>query len=193
MNSHTKEILGSVLSVIGTIEAAIGSTPFKKINKDVSFDLRLTGNALQASGSALSADGQGSISLEKLGDEIQAVGNSTVIGGLLLDLGDKKDQRLIITGNWLQALGSLVGLADEFEDSTESGRAYNIIGNLLQGIGNSMQAVGGVEQLKQTIPKKPTFVSVGVVGSWIQATGSVISLMGQIKEEIEEIELGINE
>ncbi|GKU83500.1 DUF6944 family repetitive protein [Niallia sp. NCCP-28] len=193
MNDHTKEILGTFLSAIGTIEAAIGNTPFEKLGTDVRFNLRLIGNALQASGSALSADGQGSISLEKLGDEIQAVGNSTVIGGLLLDLGDKKDQKLIITGTWLQALGSLVGLADEFEDSTESGRAYNIIGNLLQGIGNSMQAVGGIEQLKQTIPKASTFFSVGVVGSWIQATGSVISLIGQIKEEREEIERGINE
>lgn len=186
-----KEIVGSWLSMIGTIEAAIGSTPFKRLGKDVSFDLRLTGNVLQASGSALSADGQGTISLEKLGDEIQAVGNSTVVSGLLLDWGDEKEQRIIITGNWLQALGSFVGLADEFEDNTPSGRAYNIIGNLLQGIGNSMQAAGGIEQLKQN--QANSFFSIGVVGSWIQATGSVISLIGQIKEERQEIELGINE
>ncbi|KAB7665192.1 DUF6944 family repetitive protein [Bacillus sp. B1-b2] len=191
MNNHTKEILGSVLSAIGTIEAAIGSTPIPRINEHLSMDLRLTGNVLQATGSALSADGQGTFSLEMFGDEIQAVGNSSVITGLLINNKSINSQKIIIDGNWLQALGSFVGLADESFDSTASGRIENVIGGFLQGIGNSMQAVGGVDQLKNG--SQPTLHSVGVIGSWIQATGSVISLIGQIKEEKEEIKKGINE
>lgn len=191
MNSQVKEILGSVLSAIGTIEAAIGSTPFKNLSSSSSYDLRLTGNVLQATGSALSADGQGTVSFEKLGDEIQAVGNSTVVSGLLLPVTTKTEQKLIITGNWLQSLGSLVGLVDEFEDNTESGRAENIIGNLLQGIGNAMQAVGGIRELDKN--DDTSFFSLDVIGSWIQTVGSIISLIGQIKEEIEELSLGINE
>lgn len=191
MNSQVKEILGSVLSAIGTIEAAIGSTPFKNLSSSSSYDLRLTGNVLQATGSALSADGQGTVSFEKLGDEIQAVGNSTVVSGLLLPVTTKTKQKLIITGNWLQSLGSLVGLVDEFEDNTESGRAENIIGNLLQGIGNAMQAVGGIRELDKN--DDTSFFSLDVIGSWIQTVGSIISLIGQIKEEIEELSLGINE
>ncbi|MFT8320682.1 MAG: hypothetical protein ABF649_07240 [Bacillus sp. (in: firmicutes)] len=189
MDSQMKEIVGSLLSVIGTLEAAIGSTPFKGLTQDASYDLRLMGNTLQAVGGGLSADGQGSISLEKLGDEIRTIGNSTVIAGLLINLENNTDQKIIITGNWLQALGSFVGLADEFEDNTASGRSFNIIGNLLQGIGNSMQGVGGTEQLYED----KTSSTIGVVGSWIQTIGSVVSLIGQIKEETEEIQLNNNE
>lgn len=191
MNSHIKEILGSVLSVIGTIEAAIGSTPFQQLSKETKFNLSLQGNVLQAAGASLSADGQGSLSLELIGDEIQAIGNSTVVVGLLIQFNDIVNQKLIITGNWLQALGSFVGLTDEFFDSTPSGRALNIAGGLLQGIGNSMQALGGTDQLYNNNDEYGQFL--GVSGSWIQAIGSVLSLIGQIKEETEEIQLGINE
>lgn len=192
MNGHWKEITGSLLSTIGTIQAAIGSTPDFHLSKNQNYELRLVGNVLQASGSALSADGQGTVSLEKIGDEIQAIGNSTVITGLILygTSNTETEQRLIITGNWLQALGSFVGLADEFFDSTEMGRAENIIGNLLQGIGNSLQAVGGVQALNTNNLNQG---KTGVAGSWIQAAGSVISLIGQIQEELEEIRLNINE
>jgi len=192
MNGHWKEITGSLLSTIGTIQAAIGSTPDFHLSKNQNYELRLVGNVLQASGSALSADGQGTVSLEKIGDEIQAVGNSTVITGLILygTSNTETEQRLIITGNWLQALGSFVGLADEFFDSTEMGRAENIIGNLLQGIGNSLQAVGGVQALNTNNLNQG---KTGIAGSWIQAAGSVISLIGQIQEELEEIRLNINE
>ncbi|WP_176527579.1 DUF6944 family repetitive protein [Peribacillus butanolivorans] len=47
------------------------------------------------------------------------------------------------------SLGSLVGLTDEFEDNNPSCRAENLIGGLLQGIGNSMLALGGVYQLEK--------------------------------------------
>lgn len=192
MNGQWKEITGSLLSTIGTIQAAIGSTPYFHLDKNFIYQFRLIGNVLQASGSALSADGQGSVSLEKIGDEIQAAGNSTVIAGLILygTFNTETEQRLIITGNWLQALGSFVGLADEFFDSTEDGRAENIVGNLLQGIGNSLQAVSGVQALKSSNSNQG---KTGVAGSWIQAAGSVISLIGQIQEELEEIRLNINE
>lgn len=191
MGSHFKEIFGSVLSTIGTIESAVGSTPFKSMSKNTSFNLRLQGNVLQATGSGLQADGQGTISLELLGDEIQAIGNSAVIVGLLIKINNVVDQKLIITGNWLQALGSLVGLTDEFEDHTPSGRSLNIVGGLLQGIGNSLQAIGGIEQLGDENNQEA--IAIGVIGSWMQAVGSVLSLIGQIKEETQEIGLGIDE
>lgn len=101
------------------------------------------------------------------------------------------EQKLIITGSWLQALGSFVGLTDEFFDSTADGRIENIIGGLLQGIGNSLQAIGGTEQLKGI--NNDGQQNIGTLGSWIQATGAVISLIGQVKEELEEIAMNINE
>lgn len=191
MKGHFMEILGSTLSAIGTIEAAIGTTPFRQISEKTSYQLRLTGNVLQASGAALSADGQRSISLEKLGNEIQAVGNSTVVTGLLIDYESDKSKRVVITGSWIQALGCFVELPDEFFDQTAFGKEENIIGCLLQGIGNSMQAIGGKEELELHL--KPSFHSKLVVGSWIQTVGAVISLIGQIKEELEEMKIGIRE
>lgn len=79
MNNQWKEIIGSLLSAIGTIQAAISNTPQFHLNNELATQLRLIGNVLQALGSALSADGQGSASFEKLGDVIQATGNSTVV------------------------------------------------------------------------------------------------------------------
>ncbi|WP_062106469.1 DUF6944 family repetitive protein [Bacillus niameyensis] len=193
MNSHYKEIIGSLLSVIGTIQAAIGNTPQFQLNENETYLLRLTGNTLQALGSALSADGQGTVSFEKIGDEIQATGNSTVITGMLLNgifEDEETEQRLNIAGSWIQALGSFVGLTDEFFDSTEDGRLENITGNLLQGVGNSLQAIGGIQALHD---KGSEQYQIGVAGSWIQAAGSVISLIGQIQEESEEIRRNINE
>jgi len=191
MSGHFKEIFGSTINTIGTIQAAIGSTPSFHLSKETNYQLRLVGNVLQGTGSALSADGQGTISLEMLGDEIQAIGNSTVVTGLILyQLSNTQtEQKLIITGNWIQALGSFVGLTDEFFDHTADGRIENIIGGLLQGIGNSLQAMGGTEQLKGISSQQ----NLGTIGSWIQATGAVLSLIGQVKEEFEEIVLNINE
>ncbi len=191
MSGHFKEIFGSTINTIGTIQAAIGSTPSFHLSKETNYQLRLVGNVLQGTGSALSADGQGTISLEMLGDEIQAIGNSTVVTGLILYKLSKipTEQKLIITGSWIQALGSFVGLTDEFFDHTADGRVENIIGGLLQGIGNSLQAVGGTEQLKGISSQQ----NLGTIGSWIQATGAVLSLIGQVKEEVEEIVLNINE
>lgn len=191
MSGHFKEIFGSTINTIGTIQAAIGSTPSFHLSKETNYQLRLVGNVLQGTGSALSADGQGTISLEMLGDEIQAIGNSTVVTGLILYKLSKipTEQKLIITGSWIQALGSFVGLTDEFFDHTADGRIENIIGGLLQGIGNSLQAVGGTEQLKGISSQQ----NLGTIGSWIQATGAVLSLIGQVKEEVEEVALNINE
>lgn len=188
MNNNEQEILGYSLVTIGTITSAIGSTPIF-FTKELRHHLQVWGNVLQATGNGLAADGQGTISFELIGDEIQSFGNIACIAGLLYETSNDTNKRLIITGNWMQAAGSLVGVVDEFEDNTPSGRALNIDGGLLQAIGNSMQALSDSYELK----KVPDYEHLGITGSWIQAVGSVVSLIGQIKEEIQEIQLGINE
>ena len=186
MDKRLKEIYGALTSTLGTIESAIGSTP-SKLHDDVKYYLNVKGNVLQAVGNALEVDGQASTSLEKIGNQIQSIGNLTVIAGLLVHLENQAAQKLVIIGNMLQAIGSIIGSFDEFQDTTENGRLYNIIGGLLQGIGNSMQALDGAYQLH--IPNRPKqdFNTIGALGSWIQAIGSEISLIGQIKEESQEI------
>lgn len=197
MDNQLKEIFGAWLAAIGTVTAAIGSTPFRSLEESFRKDLNLIGNELQAVGNALEADGQGEENLEKIGNELQSIGNVTVISGLVIDFKDTTQQKLIISGNWIQALGGATALGDEFQDTSNINEIYNIIGNLLQVIGNSLQALSGANELKASyidnkeIPKKKednnnSIWSLDVVGSWIQAIGSVISLIGQIQEESEE-------
>ncbi|MGQ4706054.1 DUF6944 family repetitive protein [Bacillus thuringiensis] len=214
MENQLKEIFGALLAAIGTITSAIGSTPFHFISVNVRKDLNICGNVLQAVGNSLEADGQGEISLEQIGNELQSIGNVTVISGLIIDFKEETPIKLVIAGNWIQALGGLTALADEFEDTSDKDESLNIIGNLLQSIGNSLQAIGGIYELKsnreeqqysqgnqENDVEKNTDTQVNsetneneegqlidTVGSWIQAVGSVISLIGQIREESEELE-----
>lgn len=214
MENQFKEIFGAWVAAIGTITSAIGSTPFDFISSNVRKDLNVYGNVLQAAGNALEADGQGEVSLEKIGNEIQSIGNVTVISGLIIDFKEETQIKLVIAGNWTQALGGLTALADEFKDTSDKDESLNIIGNLLQSIGNSLQAIGGIEELKSirnedqsnkegnaNDVEKDTDVQVNhetneneegklidIIGSWVQAVGSVISLIGQIREESEELE-----
>ncbi|MEM5665492.1 hypothetical protein AAHB94_24170 [Bacillus toyonensis] len=214
MENQFKEIFGAWVAAIGTITSAIGSTPFDFISSNVRKGLNVYGNVLQAVGNALEADGQGEVSLEKIGNEIQSIGNVTVISGLIIDSKEETQIKLVIAGNWTQALGGLTALADEFEDTSDKDEYLNIIGNLLQSIGNSLQAIGGIDELKSirnedqsnkegnvNNVEKDTSTQVNnetneneegklidIIGSWVQAVGSVISLIGQIREESEELE-----
>ncbi|MDA1576972.1 hypothetical protein WAG12_11465 [Bacillus cereus] len=214
MENQLKEIFGALIAAIGTITSAIGSTPFYFIGSNVRKELNVYGNVLQAVGNALEADGQGEISLEKIGNEIQSIGNVTVISGLVIEFKDETKIKLVIAGNWTQALGGLTALADEFEDTSDKDESLNIVGNLLQATGNSLQAIGGIYELKSKrelrqfskedrsndveenletqVNSEPGENKKGqlvdIAGSWIQAVGSVISLIGQIREESEELE-----
>ncbi len=128
--------------------------------------------------------------------DLEIIFKLSVIQRLLPDccfmahLIQKQNKKIIISGNWIQALGSFTALTDEFFDNTEEGRAENIIGNLLQGIGNALQALSGVQVLYGNSINQG---QLGVAGSWIQTAGSVITLIGEFLEESEEIRLGISE
>ncbi|KZD28259.1 hypothetical protein B4083_5228 [Bacillus cereus] len=199
MDDPIKEIVGAWFVAVGTIIAAIGSTPLKMLSSDLREDLNVWGNVLQATGNGLEADGQGEISLELIGNEIQSIGNVTVLTGLIIDFEDETQKKLVIAGNWLQALGGVTAIGGEIEDSSNIDEAFNIVGNALQATGNSLQAIGGIEELKVSRDKVGENTDndndndedgqlIVIMGSWIQAVGSVVSLIGQIREESQEIE-----
>lgn len=203
MENQLKEIVGSWIVMIGTITYAIGSTPSSFLREETLEDLVIIGNVLQAMGNVLEAEGQGDFTLETLGNELQATGNATVITGLLLPLDEEDEQKTVIAGTWIQVLGGLVALSDEFHDATDADDSYNISGNLLQSIGNSLQAKSLMATLLKGQSEKNTendkneteseqqnndsIDPVFLTGVWIQAVGSVIALIGQIKEETEEL------
>lgn len=197
MGNELKELFGAWIQAIGTVIAAVGSTPSKKLSIEFREHLSLWGNELQAVGNALIADAQESFTLGKLGNEIQAIGNVTVIAGIIIDFQEETKQRLEITGNWLQALGGGTALPEDLVDEPSTIRTLNIAGNVLQIIGNSLQAISGTDELKKQekekyqgykqsneANEKEEGLSLDFYGSWIQAVGSVISAIAQTKESL---------
>jgi hypothetical protein len=198
MESQLKEVFGAWIQAIGTVIAAVASTP--SLNEDIQESLNLWGNALQGTGNALLADAEEGFSLGKLGNQVQAIGNTTVIAGLLLPVMEEAKQKLDINGNLLQAIGGGIALPDDLMGAPSDIRTLNIAGNVLQIIGNLLQAKGGIEELQSTIEKEDRYKgyresnqtemithsqSLAINGSWIQAVGSVLSAIGQTKESLE--------
>jgi predicted RNA-binding protein YlqC (UPF0109 family) len=196
MESQLKVLFGAWIQAIGTVMAAVGSTP--SLNEDIQKSLNLWGNALQGTGNALLADADEGVTLGKLGNQVQAIGNTTVIAGMLLPVKEEAKQKLDINGNLLQAIGGGIALPEDLMGSTI--RTLTIAGNVLQITGNSLQAKGGMEDLKSNTEKEDRYKgykesnqsetithsqSLAINGSWIQAVGSVLSAIGQTKESLE--------
>ncbi|MFB7139173.1 hypothetical protein ACFCYN_05955 [Gottfriedia sp. NPDC056225] len=200
MGGESKAIVGSVIVSIGTITAAIGSTPSKYLKSSVRDDLTLIGNVLQATGNGIDAEADGTI-LRAVGKEITASGNVTVFAGVIFDIRKEASYKLFIAGNLLQALGLGVNVGEAVELAPFPGQSENIVGGLTQIIGNTMQAIGwseALDSIKKNENKQKKFgyfyddqlessndqsELLVATGSWIQAVGSVISVIGAIKEE----------
>lgn len=192
MENQLKALNGAWTVAIGTVMAAVGGTPSKKLSDELHNALNLWGNVLQASGNALLADAEKEISINKIGNEIQSVGNSIVVAGLVIDFKKETKQKLDITGNWFQALGGAAAFGEGLGECNNEAEILNLIGNLLQSIGNSLQAIGGTMKLKEKNEESKeknkgekkeneNSPSLDVTGGWIQAIGSVLSLLGEIK------------
>ncbi|KMK91821.1 DUF6944 family repetitive protein [Rossellomorea marisflavi] len=192
MDTLYKAIFGSSLTAVGTVIAAVGATPFRALSTGFRLGLDVNGNALQAVGNGLEADTLEDGSYGRIGGEIQSLGNSTVIAGLILPFNFETKEKFIITGNWLQALGGTTSIESELsEPEPDADDALAITGKTLQVIGNTLQAINGINLLResriQTALKYPEsaeeaadFYSLGVIGSWIQAVGAIISLISVI-------------
>ena len=171
MNGQLKALFGSWEQAIGTLLSAISSTPTSHLNQTVQKNLDLLGNVMQATGNALIADSTKQISLNKIGNQIQAIGNSTVIVGLIIQFNKTTtNTKLDIQGNLLQAIGSGMSLPDLLNENNVSSKdVYLLLASLLQLIGNALQALGSIRELK-----KQDGQNINFVGSWIQAIGASI-------------------
>ncbi len=151
------EVLGSWITAIGTIAAAIGSTPLRRLQgedkkkwDDISEQLDFGGNAFQAIGNIVEVAGTDDFSLEVAGEVIQASGNVTVLFSILTEDNEVKKINLNIVGNAQQAFGGFLAVIDEIGEIIEQGGGdpTNAFGNLLQSIGNTLQAIGGLYDLE---------------------------------------------
>lgn len=183
MDNEQKELFGAWVQAFGTTLAAVGSTPLTQFSESQLSSFNLWGNVLQGTGNALMADSEEEYTLNKIGNQIQALGNVTVVAGIVLDLDKITAQNLDIKGNLMQALGGSAALSELIGEEPSNEVFYAFYGNILQIIGNSMQAIGGILDLKGRNGDNINFA-----GSWIQAAGSVIQAIGISKQQLDETE-----
>ncbi|CAI9395150.1 DUF6944 family repetitive protein [Niallia sp. Sow4_A1] len=176
------EIASVWVQAIGAILAALGNSAWNLLSEEEIKDLDLIGNVLQTFGNAVQADQQETITYEKIGAEIQAIGNTVVASSYIL-LEDELESKLIIKGNWLQAFGAIVEAVDEVFDNSGKEQTLNILGNTTQAVGNSFQAIGEKHILFNNNDKGKFLV---ISGSWIQAVGTILNAIGQTDEELTE-------
>ena len=180
MENETKELYGEWVQATGTTLAAIGSTPLKSFTESQLLNFILWGNELQALGNSLIADSEPNFTLDKIGNQIQATGNVTVIAGLILPVDEGTTLKLDIKGNLLQALGGSTSLSVFLDEESSFDKIYILYGILLQVIGNSMQAIGGIIDLGGGEGGK-----IITIGSWIQAIGSIIQAVGVTNDYVD--------
>jgi len=157
--------IGSWLDAIGTVIAAIGSTPSKILSKKILEDLVFIGNAFQGIGSSLVADSPETLPNDRVGSALQSIGNLTVMQGLL-NTDEETGRVTNKSGNLLQALGA--GASINYDGEITS---INNFGNGLQVLGNSLQAMA----LRDNVIETDEGLVLDMVGSWVQAVGTVIS------------------
>lgn len=164
-SSYNTAITGGWIEAIGTIVAAIGNTPSKVLSKSMLKDLRIIGNVLQASGSALVADNE-ELLLDIVGDQLQAIGNVTVVAGILAS-NEQLSQRLLTQGNLLQILGT--GVSINTQENLSFIQTIDNIGNIIQAIGNTIQVFANMSTEEG--------INLNALGVWIQAGGTVITAL----------------
>ncbi|MBN8233696.1 hypothetical protein JF544_00480 [Halobacillus kuroshimensis] len=172
------QTFGLWVTAAGTIASAVSIT----IDND---DLDLIGNVLQASGNGLAANEDGTFTLRTAGSLIQASGNTAIVYSLLADLPENEELTLVIQGNLLQALGGTIAFSETLKGPASRFSVYTLNGQLMEVIGNSMQAVGsGKERRGEEDP------SLNLIGSWIQAGGAVLSALAAEADRIHEKKTG---
>lgn len=162
-NSNTIAIAGGWIEAIGTILAAIGNTPSTIFSQSTLTNFRLIGNALQAAGSALVAENE-ELLLDIVGDQLQAIGNITVIASILNE-NPQTSQLLGTQGNLLQLLGA--GVSINTQENLSFIQNIDNIGNIIQAIGNAIQVLANTNTEEG--------ITMNAVGSWVQAVGTVIT------------------
>ncbi|MEI5907060.1 hypothetical protein WAK64_08320 [Bacillus spongiae] len=183
MNNEQQLVFGSWIQAIGTTVAAIGATPSKILSEEQLEGLSVIGNVGQAVGNALIADTIEEFDLTKAGNEIQSIGNLTVISGIVIDFDEDTKLNLDISGNLLQALGGSAAVSETFNEDPSVDVLLAIYGDLLQVIGNSLQAIAGIIESKDRDSG-----NINEIGSWIQAIGSILAALVTSKEVTENLE-----
>ncbi|GEN52922.1 DUF6944 family repetitive protein [Halobacillus faecis] len=176
IRKNNQTLIGSWIIAAGTVASAVNAS-INVYTGDDDEGLNLIGNTLQATGNGVVANDLESI-LSASGNVIQAAGNSTIIYSILADLERRDDLNLVIKGNLLQALGGLIAFSETYGTDAPLTNAYKLKGELLEVVGNSIQAVAAGRELEG--------IEAGhfsALGSWIQAIGAIIVALTITKQD----------
>ncbi|OCA86677.1 hypothetical protein F7984_10040 [Pradoshia sp. D12] len=167
------------VGAFGRIVTAIGNTPPISLDNKASSDINLIGYNLQLAATTVLVDTESVLTLNKVGNIIQAGGLSAEVAGYILPFSDSNAQQTVFNiGNEGQALGTVLSFMYSLERITKLANLYNAFGGLLQTIGINMLVIAGF--LPSTSLKRQQFNSIG---SWIQAIGAIIQAIAQTISE----------
>ncbi|WP_096188939.1 DUF6944 family repetitive protein [Evansella halocellulosilytica] len=179
MTNSVYEIVGGWTQAVGNIIAATASTVQAK-NKQVNIrnemiigqSFQAIGNLIQASGKAIEEDLANRFTRVSIsGNIIGASGNTLIVSEELKNVPTNiLDENMLFLGNALQSLGAYIEMnVIKAQEAITLSERLNIKGNALQSVGALLQAIVYIRDFEINDP------FIAVLGSWIQASGAVLS------------------
>ncbi|WP_059104783.1 DUF6944 family repetitive protein [Shouchella shacheensis] len=173
MDNQAKALFGAWTQAIGAVISAIGNSPSVSRDSELLSDLDFEGNVLQALGMALLGDNVEPPSLDKLGNYIESAGHLPNVVGVIMEADENIQVQLDAKGNLVQVVGEGLSLSHALSEEPTRESFYYIYGPLLEIIGNSMQALAGINQLRGVDRER-----MNTIGAWLHAIGSVLTGLG---------------
>ena len=173
------EYIGNALATIGVLEdltAAVIEFP-----DETDTTLNIQGNLLQAVGSTIAA-------FDETQDSTTAGSLEGFIGNIIQTIGSV----IQVLGIQVQAEGSQQNEDDNEDNQTQDHNGHKGQDNQTGSYMKWNQQNGSKNQ-HQNNQSQQEGANLIAVGSWIQAIGAVIAAIGQQKEEMQELQLGIDE
>ncbi|RYL99218.1 hypothetical protein EWH99_12795 [Sporolactobacillus sp. THM7-7] len=174
MNHRLLEMstLGSI--VVGKIMVALGLTPALTITEETRRDLYFYGSVIQVDSDFLEAEFLQGDTPYKMGTQLEAFGYTQAVYGFLTIQDPLAQLKLFRSNNLIQILAILIFLSDE-EVRKEN---HLIIGNITDGIGNLISAMGKDNRIRGITPLSD-IDPLETKGAWVQVAAAVIVLLGE--------------
>jgi len=164
-----KSLLGYWLDAIGQTMSAIANTPLVIKEKALSSQLDLWGNVLQGTGTALISEGEEEFSLERVGNQLESLGNVVTIASFLSPFSDEVKMKLDKQGDIIETLGVSIALPDELQEEITLELFFDIYGHFLQVI--------EIKEVDEDF--------IDMIAEWSQAIASIHSLMNAMQADLQ--------
>lgn len=166
------------VEAFGTFVSAVGSDP--SLNSQLSNDLGVIGNIIQAGATAVVTDTEETWNLNKLGNVIDGIGLIEEAAGGIFNITNQTEQLIIfLQGNLLQALGNSLTTLYSLQQPPTIPNLYGFYGNATELSGLIIEISGEAIQLRNNAEATDVTTTLNVLGNWVQVAGAVITAIGQ--------------